>query len=113
MSLELPVRSDFKAFLISLDFEGTTFEMGFDFNARLDRWVMQLRDIDGNILLAGVPILTEVDLNAQYPLEGLPPGLFVAIDETLQGRNAGTDDLGNGVKLLYLPSDEEPVSVAS
>jgi len=38
-------------------------------------------------------------------IDGIPPGQFMMIDETDQERNAGRDNLGIDIKLIYLEAE--------
>lgn len=101
---ELPVRSDFKAYTFQIDLDGQTYTLTFRFNTRINLWVMDIADAVGTIIRggAGLVIQTNVPLTDQYQSNSsLPPGRFIAIDETGQNRDAGTDDLGNDIKLVY------------
>lgn len=99
--LELPVRSDFKAYSFQVDLEGTTYGLNFRFNTRTQNWEMDIRDSLGNDLLTGIVLLTNVLLTRQYVREDLPPGQFLCVDESGQDKDPGSEDLGNDVKLLY------------
>lgn len=99
--IEIPVRSDFKAYTIQVDLEGVTYTLNFRFNTRLQNWVMDIADAAGTDLLNGVVLLTNVALTSYVVKDGLPPGKFICIDESGANRDAGIEDLGNDVKLLY------------
>jgi hypothetical protein len=99
--IEIPTRSDLKAYEMQLELDGVTYTLGFRFNERLGLWVMDIGDANENDLLNGIPLLTNVPLTDDYVAEGLPPGRFICEDTTGQSRDAGAEDLGNGVRLLY------------
>lgn len=103
--LELPVRSDFKKYEHTLELEGTTYSFSYTFNRRSNRWSMSILDINGAVVLGGVPILVDIDLTSQYIQENLPPGGFVPINETGTGKNPEIIDLGNDVKMIYVESE--------
>ena len=99
--IELPLRSDFKSYQFQADLEGTTYTFRFRFNSRIQNWVMDIADAADNDILNGVVVLTNVPLTDQYVKEGLPPGRFIAIDESGEDKDAGESDLGNDVKVVY------------
>lgn len=99
--LELPVRSDFPAYSFELDLDNQVNTYRFKYNERSDRWTMEILDLDGNVVVGGVPILTSIPAWDQYVREEQPPGRFLPFDETLEGKNAGRNDLGNDILLLY------------
>ena len=101
-TLELPVRSDIRSYTFTIDLEDRTYTLRFRFNERLGLWTMDIADAQDVDIALGIPIQTDVDMFSQIIDTDLPPGNFVAIDETGEGRDAGEDDLGNDVKLFYV-----------
>ena len=101
MTIELPVRSDFPSYTFQIDLEEVSFIFKFRFNERMQRWIMDINDADENPILSGVPVLTAIPLTDEYVVDGLPPGRFIAINQTGTNANPLRDDLGNDVKLLY------------
>ncbi len=104
MTFEIPVRSDFPAFSFQIDLEEIPFTLTFQFNDRIERWVMDIGDEEGVDILTGIPVHTGVPLIDEFVKDKLPPGEFIAVDETGMDRDAGRNDLGNEVKLLYVES---------
>lgn len=43
-------------------------------------WVVDIADVDGNVLVAGIPLVTGADLLAQYRHLGFTGGLWVGTD---------------------------------
>lgn len=105
-SLEMPVRSDFKSYELTLTLNSVVFILRFYFNTRLNSWVMQLKDSTGTVILGGVPVQTNVSIIAQYIYDNFPLGEVVPIDETGEERNPGEEDLGNDIKMIYVEPDE-------
>lgn len=67
-----------------------TFPNGNTYNFRLiyqfnddDCWLMDIADVDGNTLVAGVPLVTGADLLAQYAYLGLGVKMWVTTDADL------------------------------
>lgn len=104
-TLELPVRSDLKSYEFTIDLEDGTFTLRFKYVERMDLWVMDIADAQNVDIVVGVPVQTNIDLFGQITKSDLPPGTFIALDETGQERDAGQDDLGNDVKLFYVESE--------
>ena len=102
MIIELPVRSDVKAYDMQVELDGVVFTLNFRFNFRMGRWLMDIATAEGIELINGVVLLTGVNLNDYLVVEGMPPGVFTCEDRTGQNKNAGIEDLGNDVRLLYL-----------
>lgn len=101
-TLELPVRSDFQAYGFDVDLEGTPFRLDFQFNERLEKWIMGISDTVGNEIILGLILQVDRFLTKNIVREGEPPGQFLLIDETGQQRDPGRSDLGNDIKLLYI-----------
>lgn len=99
--LELPVRSDLKAYSFKIDLDGAIYTLSFRFNQRMQRWFMDIATEDEIELINGIELLTDVILNNQYVVNGAPPGFFICEDTTGESKIAGVDDLGNDVRLLY------------
>ncbi len=99
--LELPVRSDLKAYSFKVDLDGTVYTLSFRYNQRMNRWLMDIATEAEDDLINGIVLLTDVILNKQYVVDGMPPGTFICEDRTGEGKTAGLNDLGNDVRLLY------------
>lgn len=100
-TLNLPVRSDVKSYTFTIDLNGATFTLRFRYNERGGIWFMDVADAQDNGIVNGVPVQTNVDLLSQTIKESLPDGLFIPIDETGNERDAGENDLGNDIILLF------------
>ena len=99
--LDLPVRSDLDGYSFSIELDAVTYLLRFRYNDRMSVWLMDIADTGGNDVLSGVPLLTNCDLIGRFRSDALPPGRFLAFDTTGNAANAGRNDLGNNVKLLY------------
>lgn len=100
--LEIPVRNDLQAYSFTIELDGTNYLLRFRYNSRISRWAMDVAKTDGTNVVAGIPLLTNTDLLGRFELPDLPPGRFLAYDETGAARNAELEDLGSGgVLLLY------------
>lgn len=97
----LPVKSDFPSYDFSIELDGNIYILGFRFNTRLNTWMMSISGEDGTELLKNIPIHTYSDITAQYVDSALPQGIFLAYDTEGELANAGRNDLGNRVQLLY------------
>lgn len=104
-TLLLPVRSDFKAYSFQLELETVVYTFFFGYNTRRARWYMRIEDVAGVEILNDIPILVNIPLTDQFRLTGLPPGRFIAIDETGQNRNPTAENFGTDIKLFYQESE--------
>jgi hypothetical protein len=100
-TLTIPVRSDIKAYDFQINLDGIVFILEFGFNTRANRWYMSIYDQSEDLILGDIPLLTDTLFLDQYVDDRLPPGEFLLLDETGEGKNPGPEDLGNDVKMLY------------
>lgn len=104
-TLIIPVRADLPAYKFQIDLEAKLYTFKFRYNERMDRWVMDIADENENALLSGIAILTDWDLIGRFKNDALPPGTFLAMDESGERKYAAREDLGNDIKLFYIESD--------
>jgi hypothetical protein len=79
---------------------GGLYTLGFRFNTRMGRWVMDVRDAQNNNLAAGLPILINLNLSGRFAIPGLA-GFFVAVDDTGAGAQPGYNSFGVTHTLWY------------
>lgn len=100
--LIIPTNSNYASTQYIIDIEGVIYGLRYDYNNRMQTWIIQIKDSQGNILIGGVPIQHGWDLFLQYKgISTIPQGSFVPLDESGQARNPQRDDLGNDVILFY------------
>lgn len=106
-TLVLPIRSDFKAYDFQIELEGVIYTLDFGFNTRSQRWYMSIYDqAKENLLIGDIPVLINIPLHDQYIDEALPPGRFIALNETGKYEEANDSNFGSEVKLFYEESEE-------
>lgn len=100
--VQLPVRSDLEAYSFVCALDGTNYQLSFTFNYRSNLWAMDVALNDGTAVVSGIPVQTNVILTERFlwnPL--MPPGHFFPLDTSGAAADAGRNDLGNNVLLLY------------
>lgn len=65
-------------------------------------WILDVADANGNLILAGVPLVSGVDLLGQYRHLGFEGGLYVTTDRGA-GEVPGYEDLGAVARLFFVP----------
>lgn len=102
--LEVPLRTDIYAYTQKTTIEGVVYTLGLRYNARMERWVLDIMDAAGTMLLAGVKMLVNYPVTRRFigRVAGLPEGHFMVVDETGQARNPTQDNLGDDIKLIYV-----------
>jgi hypothetical protein len=99
--LEIPIDATLNKFTQSMTLDGVTYGMDFFYNSRMELWTMTLKDVDDTILLAGIPLQTELHLTKDYAHLSIPKGEVFLVDTEGNQKDAGTDDFGDTIKLLY------------
>lgn len=97
----IPVTSSDLAQTFTMALDGNQYGFEFTWNDRDSRWYMDLLDDAGNYVLTGLPVVTDYPLISRFHVAGRPPGNIFAIDTLGAGMDAGKDDLGNRVVLIY------------
>lgn len=100
-NLELPTRLDLPAYNYRVTLEGTVYTLFFTYNQRMGKWILGLGDEQGNLLVAGVPLIANWPLFFRFKDEGLPPGDIAAHDSSGQSQDPGRFDLGGRVRIYY------------
>lgn len=80
----IPVRNDLPFYKFRCTLSGTIFTLQMKFNTRMQRWIMDVNDANGNQIFSGVPILINYDLLGQYTTLQIPEGVIFALDDTNQ-----------------------------
>ena len=104
---EIPTTSASPSYTQRTAIDGATYTWSFDWNARDSHWYLSLADASGDPMLSGFKMVVDADLlwSIRYD-ERIPQGLLAAMDMTLQGVDAGRDDLGARVQMRYYTTDE-------
>ncbi len=104
-NLVMPIRNDLAAYTFQIDLEGTIYTFTFRYNERMDRWLMDIADANEETIITGIVVLTEWLLIDRFKDDRLPPGNFLAIDESGEQKYPGREDFGQDVKLFYVESE--------
>jgi hypothetical protein len=105
-TLVLPVTAEAHAYEFSCTLEGRTYSFEFIWNDRSGAWFLTIRDTDGNDLAAGRRVVLGANLLGRSSNAALPPGVLLAVDTSRTDTEAGRDDLGARVKIVYIESEE-------
>lgn len=105
--LEIPVRNDLPAYKFQIELEQTLFNMEFTFNAREDRWFMDLSDSTGEPIVRGVKLLTGWPILSRFQDDRMPLGELFMLDTAGEDKHATRDDLGDRVVMVYRESTTE------
>lgn len=106
MALNVPTRTDLSIYRERVDLEGLSFIVDFQFNSREGFWYFDLLDVDEVPIKAGVKVVTGAPLLRLISDARRPPGELLATDQTGEDREAGREDLGGDVLLVYATAEE-------
>lgn len=93
------------------DLDNVTFRFEFRWNDRASAWFMSISDVNGVELLSSRRIVVGFPLLTRFRDPRLPAGDLNAIDTTGNDEEAGINDLGGRVKLLYFPVGDLPAEL--
>lgn len=98
---EIPLSSADPSFKIRTTLEGVNLILRFDWNDRLERWVISFFDEVENPLVYRVPLQVDHELIYRFEINGLPPGFMILYDTSDKRMPCGRNDLGKRCRLLY------------
>lgn len=106
----MPTRQDVPHYTFEIDLDGRTFGFEFLWNGRSGAWYFTVSDAVGTVLLAGRKVVLGFPLLNRFRDPRLPAGDLGAIDTSGQDLEAGLNDLGKRVKILYTPAADMPAA---
>lgn len=99
--IDIPVRFDLPSHSLRITLEGTVYTLRFRWNERTCCWIMDIASSEDVDIVNGIAVLTNVDMIGHIRRDDIPPGIFIAFDETGQQRDPDRETFGNEVKLFY------------
>lgn len=103
-TVQLPTRTNLPAYRYRIELDGTVYVLDYEYNSRMDKWLLQVEDEEGDVLIAHVPIVVNWPLFKRFVQQTLPPGVIAAYDSSNQNTDPGRFDLGARVKAVYRES---------
>jgi len=97
----LPTRTDLNDYEIELELDGSSYLFRFEWNYRSEYWFLTISDSDQNIVISSQKIVIMTPLLRHVPISTKPPGELIAIDTGGNNEEAGLEDLGERVLLMY------------
>lgn len=88
------------AIVVQLD--GDSYRLRYRWNSRVSRWMIDLRTIDDQPILAGATLLMDRPLLGQNDHADRPPGELIAGDPSGNRNPPGLYDLGVRAYLYYV-----------
>jgi hypothetical protein len=103
-TLVLAAASDAPHYDFSSTLEGKLLTLELRWNERSGAWFLALYDDTGAAIFSGRRVVLGADLLGRSSDARLPPGTLIAYDTSGANHDAGRDDLGTRVQLLYVES---------
>lgn len=112
MAVTIPVKGEelVPFFEMRIELESVTYTLEFRWNDRDGAWYMSIGDAEGEIIAAGRKVVIDLPLFFRFVDPRLPPGQFFGVDTSGQKLDAGYEDLGERVQLIYFESTEPLVA---
>lgn len=101
----LPADASAAHYDFSVALEGRTFGFEMRWNERSGAWFTTISRADGGVLAAGVRLVTGTRLLGRSADPELPPGALLVVDTSDEEREAGRNDLGTRVVLVYVEAE--------
>lgn len=100
-TFSVPARNDLPWYNFTIILTGAVYTLTIRYNPRMDRWIMNIADSSGNDLVVGLPLLIGRNINGRFVALSLPPGIFVAQDNTNQDTQPTRYSFGIDHTLFY------------
>jgi hypothetical protein len=105
--LDIPTRSDLDRYSLAAAIEGTEYRMVFSYNTRDEYWYLSIELTDGTPLVSGRPLVADTPLLNRWVNDELPEdGFLMAVDSTGDGEEAVKEDLGDRIRLVWVPLED-------
>lgn len=104
-TVQLPTRINLPAYRYRIELEGNVYVLDYIYNSRMGKWLVQVEDEEGNVIIAHVPVIVNWPLFDRFQQVTLPPGDIGAYDSANTDTDPGRFDLGGRVKMMYRESE--------
>ncbi len=102
--LKIPVRCDLPAYEFQIELEKKIYFMEFNWNDRVGKWFMSLKDQDQSDIVRGIKLITAWPLLYKFRDTRLPAGTLFISDTKNENKDPGVDELGRRHILFYRES---------
>lgn len=101
MTRLIPTDTELASYRMTVTLDGSDYVLDFEWSQREACWYISVLDQNETPIATGIKIVVEWDLLRLCVHDARPPGKLVAHDTSGQGIDAGFDELGTRVELLY------------
>jgi hypothetical protein len=106
MPQELPLTSDDPDYEVATELGGVQVLLGVRWNTRDEAWYLSMFKEDGTPIRIGMRLVLGALLGGRCTDPAFPPGYLIAEDLDGTGIEAGIEDLGVRVRVLFWTSEE-------
>jgi hypothetical protein len=101
-AVRLPLSPSNPNYGFAIDLAGITYSLGFRWNERDAAWYMDVVDVDGKMVAAGLKLVLGQWVGFRHvAVPNFPRGVFILGDSSGQNVDAGLDDLGARVQVTF------------
>ncbi len=97
----IPARPDLTDYTFQVELDGGLYDLDILYNSRERLWYGTLRDVNGVDILSGFKMTLGTPVTRLLTDRRRPPGEIVLFDTTGEGIDAGDQELGDRVLVLY------------
>lgn len=97
----IPVKFNQPDFSFQIDLDNVVYGFRFIYNARTDRFSMEIQDQLGNAIVSGIAVVTNWKPLARFKDPALPPGQLFTMDITGGNNEPGAVNFGDSILLCY------------
>lgn len=102
--IKLPLRADLPAYEYQITLEDKILFFDFNWNARIGKWFLTIKDENQAEIVKGIKLLASVDLFGRFKDTRLPLGTLYILDTANENKDPGIEDLGRRHIMLYRES---------
>ena len=100
--------SDLGNFDLTVDLDGSDYQLVFRFNNREDFWYLDILDAAGNEIRSGLKCVVNWPVLRTCRDQGRPPGELMVLDARPEPEETGLDNLGSIALLTYEEQETLP-----
>lgn len=97
----IPLKSDVFNYRFSISLSGILYNFWVRYNARADRWSLNIYDSSNNLIMAGIPLLINRNLMNQYTTLNVLSGVLAVVDTSNKMNQPTMFSFGNNHFLIY------------
>ena len=102
-TVALPLEPSIPNYRVGTTLDGVVYLLDVRWNSRDEAWFLDLLAEDETPIVRGIRVVLGALLGSRSADPAFPPGVLIASDLAGTGTDPGFDDLGQRVKVYYIP----------